>query len=106
MNTFRKGDLFEENACEVLTAALKALRLGLDPDYCHIERKKGYYSKDRDSDIIFDISMEVIPPGTDQVHMLYLIEVKDYKGLVPVNDVEEFLSKIQQVAGHYVKGVY
>jgi hypothetical protein len=105
MNTFRKGDLFEEKACEILSSAVKALRFGLDPDCCHIERKKGYYSKDRNSDIIFDISMEVIPPGADQVHILYLIEVKDYKGLVPVNDVEEFLSKIQQVAGLYVKGV-
>src|ERR1700722_3450452 len=106
MNTVKKGDLFEERSFEIIKAAIIDKRLGLDPGCCKVFRKPAYYSKDREGNIIFDQSIEVWPPNADRCHLLYLCENKDYKGSVPVNDIEEFLYKIQQVAGHYVKGVF
>lgn len=106
MNTVRKGDLFEARVYDILQSAINENRLALSPECCHLRPKAPYYSNDRKADIIFDLSIEVTPPGTDQIHILYLIECKNYGGRVPVSDVEEFISKIQQVAGLYVKGVF
>lgn len=39
------------------------------------------------------------------ISMLILVECKDYSSPVPVNEVEEFWAKIQQVTGANVKGV-
>ncbi len=105
MNTVRKGDLFEGKAYQIVDTAVKEGRLGLNPEFCHLEQKASFYSKDREGNIIFDIGIKVIPPGANQCHLLYLIECKDYSGPIPVSDVEEFIAKIQQVAGLYVKGV-
>lgn len=106
MNTVSRGDLFEAKAYEILDSAIKENRLGLSQECCHLKPKAPYFSKDRQSNIIFDMSLEVIPPGTDQCHILYLIECKDYSGPIPVKEVESFIAKIQQVAGLYVKGVF
>jgi hypothetical protein len=35
---------------------------------------------------------------------LWVFECKDYKKSVPVDDIEEFKSKLQQIAGLNVKG--
>ena len=37
--------------------------------------------------------------------MLWVCECKDYSGAVPVNDVEEFRAKLDQIAGVSKKGV-
>lgn len=106
MSTVRKGDLFEERAFKILKGAVDENRLGINPACCTVWAKKKYFSRDRDDDIIFDLSIELRLPGTENIHLLYLAECKDYKGKVPVNDVEEFISKIGQVAGLNAKGVF
>ena len=73
-------------------------------EYSKIFRKKGYFSKDREKDIIFDVSIEVTIPGQDCFSLLFLIECKNYSHSVPVDDVEEFFAKIQQVSGANAKG--
>ncbi|MGN6637397.1 MAG: hypothetical protein ACTHJ8_00685 [Mucilaginibacter sp.] len=88
MNTVKKGSLFENRSYEILKAAIFDKRLGLDPDCCKIYQQKGYYSKDREADIIFDLSIEVWPPNASRCHFLYLIECKDYNGTVPPGDIE------------------
>lgn len=40
------------------------------PDCCKIFRKKGYYSRDREDFIIFDISVEVFMPGFETPSLL------------------------------------
>ncbi len=37
--------------------------------------------------------------------MLWVCECKDYSGALPVNDVEEFKAKLDQIAGKNVKGL-
>lgn len=106
MNTVKIGDKFEDRCFNVIKEAISKKELGLDPNSLKIFQKKGYYSKDRESKIIFDLSIEVWPKSADRYTMLLLIECKGYnsKG-VPVDDVEEFYTKINQVAGANLKGI-
>ena len=107
MNTVRKGDKFEKLCFNVISTSLAKEEFGIIPNHCKVFTKKGYYSFDRKSDIIFDLSIEVWPPEADRFSLLYIIECKDYSTKpVPVDDVEEFYAKVIQVSGLNVKGVF
>ncbi len=106
MNTTRKGDLFEEKSFKLIEAALSKGTLGVMPEYARIFSKKGYYSYKRKSNIIFDIAIEVWPPGADRFSLVYFIECKDYSHRVPVDDIEEFSKKISQVSGINAKAIF
>jgi len=51
------------------------------------------------------VSIEITLPGEESYSVLVLIECKDYSNTIPVNDLEEFWAKIDQVAGANVKVV-
>jgi hypothetical protein len=104
MNTTAKGNDFEARVFYAIENELNAERLGILPHSCQIFWKKPYYSKERGSDIIVDISIEITLPNLDKWSLLWVWECKDYKGAVPVDDVEEFHAKIEQIAGDNVKG--
>ena len=106
MNTYQKGSQFEDRVFLALDRELRNERLGVLPNSCQIYKKKGYYSPDRGSNIIVDISIEVTLPDADHWSILWVCECKDYKGAIPVNDVEEFHTKIRQIAGDNVKGLF
>jgi Zn-dependent peptidase ImmA (M78 family) len=105
MNTTAKGDKFEEQIYGLLCNLISQDKFLFKMDHCKLFRKKGYYSKDRGKDIIFDISIEVFLPAQDTFSLLFLVECKNYNHPVPVDDVEEFFSKIQQVSGANNKGI-
>jgi Zn-dependent peptidase ImmA (M78 family) len=105
MDTTKKGDKLEDQAFYVFESQIADDCFFSKREYCRIYKKKGYYSKDREKDIVFDISVEVILPGQDRYSLLFLIECKNYGHSVPVDDVEEFFAKIQQVSGANVKGI-
>ncbi|MCJ8176828.1 restriction endonuclease [Pseudomonas viridiflava] len=105
MSTVAKGDAFEEETFLFLKKELEAGRLGISPSSGRIFKRKGYYSKDREKDIVVDISIEVWLPGANNYSMLWVCECKDYGRSVPVDDVEEFKSKLDQIAGKNIKGV-
>ena len=79
-------------------------QLGLDGRYCAVHRQKGYYSAERGKPIITDVSIEVQPPNTKQPALLWIWECKDYSNSVPVDDVEEFHAKLQQIGQDNTKG--
>lgn len=106
MNTVEKGDRFEDKVFSSIKDLVDSGFLGLNPDCCRLYQKKGYYSKDRDSDIIVDISIEIWMPGANKWSMLWVCECKDYSKSVAVDDVEEFKAKLNQVAGVNVKGLF
>lgn len=106
LNTVAKGDAFENRVFESIKKLLESGDLGLNPQYCRLFQKKGYYSRDRNSDIIVDISIEVWLPNADRWSMLWVCECKDYKKPVPVDDIEEFKAKLNQIAGLNVKGLF
>lgn len=105
MDTTKKGDKLEDQAFDVFESQIAEDCFFVKREYCKIFRKKGYFSKDREKDIIFDLSIEVTLPGQDRYSLLFLIECKNYGHGVPVDDVEEFFIKIQQVAAANAKGI-
>lgn len=105
MSTVAKGNAFEDRVFAAISTELSSDRLGLSPTLASAFQKKGYYSRDRDSDIIVDISIEVWLPKADRWSLLWVCECKDYSGAIPVDDVEEFKAKLDQIAGANKKGV-
>lgn len=107
MNTVKIGDRFEDKSYSLIEQAIKNGELGISESSSNVYRQRGYYSKDREKEIVFDLSIEIWPRNSKRYTLLYLIECKSSpKGhSVPVDDVEEFYSKINQVAGGGVKGV-
>ena len=67
-------------------------------------RRRAYPSKDRDADIITDVSVEVFLPDRERPSLIWVFECKDYAGSVPVDDIEEFHAKIQQIGEDNTKG--
>ena len=106
VNTVKKGDEFEELCYDLIKASLESGQLGLMSAFCKVFKKKGYYSHARRSEIFFDIAIEMWLPGAEHYTLLYLIECKNYKGKVPVDDVEEFYTKATQIIGLNGKGVF
>lgn len=105
MDTTKKGDKLEDLIFEVFERQISEDRFFSKREFCKIYRKKGYYSKDREKDIVFDVSVEVTLPGQERYSVLFLIECKNYGHRVPVDDVEEFFAKIQQISGANAKGI-
>lgn len=105
MNTLEKGNALEEQVFDLLQIELSKGRLGIDSASGKIFKKKGYYSRDREKDIIVDISIEVWPPGAQNYSLLWVCECKNYVHAVPVDDIEEFKAKLDQIAGKNIKGV-
>lgn len=107
MNTVKIGDKFEDKSYDLIVKAIKNGELGISESTAKVQKKVGYYSKDREKEIIFDLSIEIWPKNAERYTLLYLIECKSSPSghNVPVDDVEEFNTKINQVAGGGVKGV-
>jgi Zn-dependent peptidase ImmA (M78 family) len=106
MNTVKKGDAFEEEVFNLLKNYINSGNFWLNPKFCKFYRKKKYYSKKREGYIVVDISIECFLDGKDDYSQLIVIECKDYKSKVPVDDIEEFESKLHQISGVNVKGIF
>jgi hypothetical protein len=104
-STTRVGDELEKRIFGLLQAEIDADRLFFRKQDCKVFAKKGYYSRDRRSNIVFDISVEAYLPGADKYSMLVLVECKNYTHPIPVADVEKFFSKLQQVGAANAKGI-
>lgn len=105
MNTIKKGDTLEDKVFELFKEYILKDRFWARKECCKIYKKKGYYSKDRKKNIIFDVAIEIFLPGQKTYSSLVLIECKNYNHKVPVDDVEEFFMKAQQISGGNIKGI-
>jgi hypothetical protein len=106
MSTTAKGNDFEQRVYDALADELRNERLCASPKSAKILRKKAYHSRDRDSDIITDVSLEVFLPDRDRPSLVWVFECKDYSGSVPVDDLEEFHAKLQQIGEDNTKGTF
>jgi Zn-dependent peptidase ImmA (M78 family) len=104
-NTYTQGDSFENKTFEILKTLLNNDDFYVSGKKSKIFRKKAYYSEKRQSEIIFDIAIETYLDNSEQYSLLTLIECKNYGKPIPVNDLEEFDSKIRQVSEHNTKGI-
>ncbi len=105
MNTTRVGDELEGKIHDLFQTLIEAGIFWAKKSCCKLFRKKGYYSKDRGKEIVFDVSIEVYLPGEKEYSSLVLIECKKYTHSVPVDDAEEFFAKVQQVAAANAKAI-
>ncbi len=87
-----------------LTRALKSGELGILPNNAKIFQGKGYFSSDRQSKIKTDVSIEVTRLGEVDPWLIWIWECKDYTGAVPVDDIEEFHAKLEQIGADNTKG--
>ncbi|STQ90893.1 ImmA/IrrE family metallo-endopeptidase [Iodobacter fluviatilis] len=97
INTTQIGDKLEDQIFNYFKEKIDSDSFYVKRTNCQIFKKKGYYSKDRGSNIIFDISIEIFYSDPDCYTSLILIECKNYSHNVPVDDTEEFFAKVQQV---------
>ncbi|ODA36612.1 restriction endonuclease [Planctopirus hydrillae] len=93
---------FEAEVAEYFEKSLPQGDWGLVANSASVRRKPAYYSKDRETDIVFDASVEVRPPtDSSRILLLWLIECKDYPDRnVNVDEIEEFHAKMMQVGAH------
>lgn len=98
MNTTAKGNSLEEKATAIIQEAINNGDLPLNPLFCKFFNKRKYFSLKREKEIIFDFALEIWPHNSKNFHSLYLGECKNYSHPVPVDDMEEFINKIQQIS--------
>jgi Zn-dependent peptidase ImmA (M78 family) len=104
-SSLSKGDDLEDKVYDYLRREIEEDRFLVRSRYCRIYQKKGYYSKDREKNIIFDVSIEVFYPDQKDYSIVFLIECKNYGGPVKVDDLEEFHAKKEQVASANSKAI-
>ena len=96
-STTAKGNLFEDEVYTLLEKLLSDDELYVNAKRSSIYRKKRYFSESRKSNIIVDISIESSIAGAEDYSKLTIVECKDTKRAVSVDDIEEFDSKIRQI---------
>lgn len=103
-HTRRSGVPFELEVYHWLKELLASGDLGLLPANTKVYHRRSYYSSARGSDIVFDVAIEMTVPGTSAPAFIWIWECKDYTSPVPVDDVEEFHAKLNQVGANNTKG--
>ena len=78
-STTAVGDMLEKQIYELFGSEIAGDRFWVKKENCRIFWKKGYFSKDRATEIIFDVAIEVLLPGATEYSMLVLIECKNHK---------------------------
>lgn len=105
MSSFgHKGASLESQVLDIVRIFVNQCKLGLNSKNCRVYQKKKYYSKDRNGYIETDISIELFIEGADTYSLLWVWECKDYNSYIPVDDVEEFHAKLQQIGADNTKG--
>lgn len=105
INSTLIGNSLEERIHALFLSEIEGERFWAKKACCKIFRRKGYYSKDRQAKIIFDVSIEIFLPDAEEYSLVVLVECKRYTHSVPVDDAEEFFAKAQQISGANVKCV-
>jgi len=100
-----KGDILEDKVYSFIQEQIDSDNFIANKKLCKVYKQKAYYSRDRQANIIVDVSVEVTYPNTKEYSLLIIFECKNYKSSVSIDNIEEFASKLSQIAGHNVKGV-
>lgn len=103
-NSVQKGNALEELVFNRFGKLLRLNKLAVNGSQSKIFQKKGYFSKDRNGDIIVDVVIEAYDSQSN-ISFLMIFECKNYSHAVPVNDAEEFVAKLDQIAHANRKGI-
>ncbi len=104
------GKKFEDKVYKIISDLVNSNEFLISHPNVKVCRNAQYYSKDRDGYIECEISVEKYidnPYENNDLKpsIIVIIECKDYAGSVPVNDVEEFHAKLQQIGADNTKGI-
>ncbi len=108
MNSTEKGDKLEDQFYEYLIEQKRRGELvySLYPsENCQIFKKKGYYCKEREADVQFDVVIEIYQQGRNDPFSYIVFECKNYEGGIPEKCVTDFSDKLGRVFRHAAKGV-
>lgn len=105
MNSVRVGNEFEDKVFKVFSKMIEEGKFFLQNKNIRIEQKKGYYSEARKANIFFDITIEVFLPEQIEPSFIVFIECKNYSKTVPIDDLEEFHTKVLQIAPNANKAI-
>ncbi|MFN3074465.1 ImmA/IrrE family metallo-endopeptidase [Acinetobacter sp. TY2] len=92
-----KGPEYENFTFHYFTALIQQKIFPFTPNQCRLTQQKPFYSKDREKNIFFDLVLEVFLSNQDDPFLIFVIECKNYNHKVPVDDIEEFASKVDQI---------
>jgi hypothetical protein len=99
-----KGATYEFDVAQAVENELASGSFGLNPAQAKVRRNPSYFSRDRQKDIVFDVSVEVSREGAAQPYWVWVWECKNYDHVVPVDDAEEFHAKLEQIGADRTKG--
>lgn len=108
MNTTEKGDKFEDKVLSLLMKDIKSFSLSMGHEsHIKVFKKKKYYSRFRKGDIEFDIAIEVYrDKNIPNYSSLILVECKDYKKAVGVDQINKFLQDVRDISeGSFTHGL-
>lgn len=105
MNTVKIGDAFELKSKRLIKKAFDNNEFSIDPAHCTVKEKVKYYSIKRKGNIIFDLSIEVKHPKADKPFLVCIVECKNLSKPVPVDDIEEFESKVDGIKEFQTKKI-
>lgn len=105
MNTVKIGDEFEAKSKKLIRKIIDNQELSITPAHCTVKEKVKYYSVKRRKDIIFDLSIEVKHPKADKPFLVCIVECKNLNKPVPVDDIEEFESKVSGIQEFQTKKI-
>jgi hypothetical protein len=98
------GGAFEQEVKELLEYYINQGDFGVNPQLARVFFHKGYWSRAREKPITMDVSVELYRQGATDPYLVWIWECKDYQHRVPVDDVEEFHTKLEQIGLHKTKG--
>jgi hypothetical protein len=98
------GKDLEVKVYETLKHVISEGKFGISEELSKVYINKGYYSKQREQDIIVDVSVELFLPGSDKPSIIWVWECKDHSKNIPVGVLEEFHTKLQQIGADNTKG--
>jgi len=101
MSQGRELELIVKRALEV---ELRVGKLGIDPRAASVHWHKAYPSSAGRPPIVVDVALEICREPGVSPYLVWVWECKDYKRLVPVDDVEEFHGKLEQLGVRRTKG--
>lgn len=104
------GMRFENSVFDLVSALVQTNQFLLSEPNVKVCKKPKYYSKDRDSFIECDITVEkylfdIIEHPNLPPSIIVVIECKDYSDAIGVGKIEEFHSKLQQIGADNTKGI-
>jgi len=99
-----KGQDLELRVYSYLVEAVAAMQLGFEPSAAVVKRQQAYWSKAREDTIKVDLVIEVTRPQASKPYFMWVWECKNYAHAVPVDDIEEFHAKLQQIGANKTKG--